>query len=86
AVCAATLLIGGWKTAYLPAAIGQTWFALHGVSLTIDGVYLSQVPLLPAIGIAALMAWRVRAATAKQVSILDLAVIAGLVIVLPLLA
>lgn len=85
AICAATLLIGGWKTAYLPAAIGQTWFALHGVSLTIDGVYLSQVPLLPAIGISALIAWRVRAATAKQVSILDLAAIAALVLVLPLL-
>ena len=85
AICAATLLIGGWKTAYLPATIGQTWFALHGVSLTIDGVYLSQVPLLPAIGVAALIAWRVRAATAKQVSILDLVAIAALVVVLPLL-
>lgn len=78
AVCFAVLLGGGWSLSYLPAAIGQTWLTLHAVPMHIDGVELGVVPLLPAIGIVALVASRVRAATKDRVSVLDLAAILGL--------
>ncbi|WP_216076053.1 hypothetical protein, partial [Acinetobacter baumannii] len=40
ALCFSMILIGGWKLAYLPTSIGQTWFALHGAPLAVDGVTL----------------------------------------------
>ena len=80
AVCFGTILIGGWRLAYLPAAIGQTWLTLNAASLTIDGVHLGAVPLLPAVGIVALIASRVRAATRMRVSVLDLAAILALTV------
>lgn len=83
-VCLATILLSGGRPAALPAAIAETWFVLHGVPVTFDGVTLGAIPLLPAIGVAALIAWRVRSATRERVSILDLYAIFGLVVLLPL--
>lgn len=80
----AVVLIGGWRLAYIPAAIGETWFVLHGSPLLIDGVLLTAIPALPAVGVVALIALRVRAATAGRVSILDLSMILGLVVAIPL--
>ncbi|MCP1388346.1 DUF6350 family protein [Corynebacterium sp. TA-R-1] len=80
AVCFGTILIGGWRLAYLPAAIGQTWLTLNAAPLRIDGVDLGAVPLLPAVGIVALVASRIRAATRRRVSVLDLAAILGLIV------
>lgn len=84
AVCFAVILIGGWRLAYLPAAVGQSWFALHGAPIAIDGVLLTAMPALPAVGVAAFIAARVRAATAGRVSILDLCTLLGLAVAVPL--
>ena len=82
-LCLSTILLSGSRPAALPAAIAETWFVLHGVPVTYDGVTLGAIPLLPAVGVAALIAWRVRAATKDRVSILDLYAIVGLVILIP---
>lgn len=84
ALCFAAVLIGGWRLAYLPAAIGETWFAVHAAPVAIDGVLLTAMPALPAMGVVALVASRVRAATAGRVSILDLCTILGLVVAMSL--
>lgn len=81
AVCFAVILLSDWGMKYLPAAIGQSWLTFHGVPLLIDGVELANVPLLPAIGIVALVASRIRAATKTRVSVLDLGAILALVTV-----
>lgn len=84
AVCFAVLLIGGWPLPYLPLTIGEFWLVGHGVPATIDGVTLGAVPLLPAIGVVAMVATRVRAATEHRVSILDLWALLGLTLCIPL--
>lgn len=76
--CFAVILIGGWRLAYLPAAIGQTWLSFNAAPLRIDGVVLDAVPLLPAVGVVALVANRIRAATRERVTVLDLAAVAAL--------
>lgn len=79
AVCFAVILIGGWSLTYFPGAVGEAWFALHGVPLRIDGVTLSAMPLLPVVGVAAIVAAQVRKATAGRVSVLDLITLLGLI-------
>ncbi len=81
--CLAAILLSGGRLAALPASIGETWFVLHGVPVTFQGVTLGAMPVLPPIGVAALIAWRVRVATRERVSILDLYVIFGLVVLIP---
>lgn len=81
AVCFGTILIAGWRLAYLPASIGQTWLSIHGAPLIIDGVEVTAAPLLPPLAIVALVASRVRAATKHRVSVLDLAAIVALILV-----
>lgn len=85
AVCFGILLIGGWRLAYLPAAIGQTWLTANGAPLRIDGVKVANVPLLPAICIAALVAARIRAATKTKVSVRDICAIFAVVVLTSLL-
>lgn len=78
ALSLAALLAGGWSMTYLPAAIGQTWLTVHAAPVVIGGVELAAAPLLPAVGVIALVATRVRAATRDRVSVLDLAAILAL--------
>ena len=85
ALCFAVILIAGWSLTYFPGAVGEAWFALHGVPLLIDGVSLTAMPLLPAVGVAAVVAVQVRKATAGRVSVLDLLTLLGLALGLPLL-
>lgn len=80
ALCFAAILISGWSLTYFPGAVGETWFALHGVPLRIDGVTLSAMPLLPVVGVAAIVSTQVRKATAGRVSVLDLITLLGLVL------
>lgn len=79
-LCFAVILISGWRLAYLPAAIGQTWLTANGAPLSIDGVEVANVPMLPAIGIVALLASRIRAATKSQISVRDLAAVLAVVL------
>lgn len=80
AVCFGTILIAGWRLAYLPAAIGQVWLTINAVPVRFDGVTLGIIPLLPAIGVVALVASRIRAATRARVSVLDLAAILAITV------
>ncbi|MBP3948164.1 DUF6350 family protein [Corynebacterium sp. Marseille-P3884] len=82
-VCLGTILLTGGRLAALPSSIAELWFVLHGVPVSFQGVTLGAMPLAPVIGVAALIAWRVRAATRERVSILDLYVIFGLVVLIP---
>lgn len=82
-VCLATILLAGGRLAALPSSIAELWFVLHGVPVSFQGVTLGAMPLAPAIGVAALIAWRVRTATRERVSILDLYAIFGLVVLIP---
>ena len=77
-LCLGTLLVGDVKLAYLPAVIGQTWLTLHAAPTHIDGVAVTAAPLLPALGIAMLLAARIRAVTRERVSMLDLGAILAL--------
>lgn len=83
AVCLGTVLLSGGRLAAMASAVAETWFVLHGVPVSFQGVTLGAIPLLPAIGVAALIAWRVRVATRDRVSILDLYAIFGLVVLIP---
>nr|VDG62702.1 Uncharacterised protein [Streptococcus thermophilus] len=83
AACLAAILLAGGRVAALPATIAETWFVLHGVPVIFDGVILGSIPLLPAILVAAFIAWRVRMATRERVSVLDLYAIFGLVVLIP---
>lgn len=82
-VCLATILLAGGRLAALPSSIAELWFVLHGVPVSFQGVTLGAMPLVPPIGVAALIAWRVRTATRERVSILDLYAIFGLVVLIP---
>ena len=84
AVCFTVILVGGWSLTYLPGAVGEAWLTLHGVPLRIDGVTLSAMPLLPVIGVVAVVSAQVRKATAGRVSVLDLLALLGLVLGAPL--
>ncbi|QPK83809.1 hypothetical protein G7Y29_03160 [Corynebacterium qintianiae] len=84
ALCLALVLLSGSPMAYLPAAIGEMWLVSHGVPATFDGVTLGLTPMLPPVAVAALVAQRVRVATRKRVSILDLGAIAALGLGIPL--
>ena len=81
AVCFGVILVAGLKLQYLPGSIGQAWLTLNAAPLRVDGVSLTNAPTLPAIGIAALIAARIRAATKHRVSVLDLAAILTLLTV-----
>lgn len=78
------LLFSGRNLAMLPAVIAESWFAFHLVTITIEGVTLGALPLLPPILIAAAVARRVGKAVRKQVSVLDLSALLVLTVVIPL--
>lgn len=80
-VCLAVILIAGLRLSYLPGAIGQAWLSMNAAPLHIDGVAVANAPTLPAIGVAGLIAARIRTATKTRVSVLDLAAILTLLVV-----
>ncbi|OFT81864.1 hypothetical protein HMPREF3101_09345 [Corynebacterium sp. HMSC29G08] len=79
-MCLAVILIAGLRLSYLPGSIGQAWLSVNAAPMRISGVALANAPTLPAIGIAALIASRVRSATKERVSVLDLAAILTLLV------
>lgn len=83
-VCLAGVLLTASPLSYLPAAIGETWLAIHGVPVAVGGVTLGLTPLLTAAGVAAIVAQRVRVATARGGSLIDLGAIAALAVGIPL--
>lgn len=68
---------------WLPAAIAQLWLILHASPVTIDGLEIGIVPLLPALGLVALIARRIRVAVRERVSVVDLLVLTACTLVIP---
>ncbi|MDO5669661.1 MAG: DUF6350 family protein [Corynebacterium sp.] len=85
AVALAGLLVTRTTLAALPATIAQMWLILNLSPVVADGTVLGVLPLLPAMGLVALIARRVRVAVRERVSIADLLVLAAGVIGIPLL-
>lgn len=83
-VAFACVLFAGETFAALPAAIAEVWFVAHLVPVSFQGVTLGVLPLVPALGVIALIASSVNRAVKNKVSILDLATILGAIIVIPL--
>lgn len=71
--------------ATLPAAIGEVWMLSHLAPFIFDGVTVSVLPVLPTIGVIAVVASRVRAVVRAKVSTVDLAVVFATVVIVPIL-
>ena len=84
AVALAGLLVTRTTLAALPATIAQMWLILNLSPVVADDTVLGVMPLLPAIGLVALIARRVRVAVRDRVSVADLLVLAAGVILIPL--
>nr|WP_255567613.1 DUF6350 family protein [Corynebacterium sp. TAE3-ERU16] len=69
----------------LAATVAQLWLAVNLAPVASDSAVLSQLPMLPALGVVWLVSHRVRVAVRDRISILDLAVLTGCVLVVPAL-
>ncbi len=78
------LLVTRTTLAALPATIAQLWLIINLVPVTADGITLGVLPLLPTIGLIALVARRIHVAVRRRVSIADLLVIAVGILLVPL--
>lgn len=83
ALCALMLTDSGFVP--LAATVAQLWLAVNLAPVASDSAVLSQLPMLPALGIVWLVAHRVRVAVRHRISVLDLAVLTGCVLVVPVL-
>lgn len=84
-VALAGLLFTGISLTALPATIAQLWLILNLVPVSADGIVLGVLPLLPAMGLIALIARRVRLAVRGRVSMADLLVLSLGTLVTPLI-
>lgn len=78
-----SVIVAAGPLAALPATVAEMWLASHLAPVVYDGVTVSMLPLLPAIGIVAVVASRVRALVRSKVSVLDLGVALGCTLVVP---
>ena len=69
----------------LPATIATAWMALNLAPVVLSDVTVSLLPLLPAIGLVALIAHRVRRAVRTKVSVIDLAVLLACTLLVPVI-
>ncbi|WIM68387.1 DUF6350 family protein [Corynebacterium breve] len=80
----AGILFAGGAFAALPMVIAEAWLVLHLVPVTYDATTLGMLPLLPALGVASLVAWRTRKSVQNRVGMKDLYTLLGLTAVIPL--
>lgn len=69
----------------LPASIAQLWLLANAAPVASSSTELAAVPLLPAMIVVALIAWRVYSAVKDKVSLADLYVLIACVLGVPLL-
>ncbi|MDO4610176.1 DUF6350 family protein [Corynebacterium sp.] len=81
AVLGTTLRGVGWTP--MPAAVATLWMTLNLGSVDLVGVTLGMLPALPAMLFVAWGAWRIRREVSGPVSVRDIRVLAGLVVVVP---
>ncbi len=79
------LLLTATPMAYFPVTVGEMWLTTTLAPVVVEGVTVSFLPMLPAIGLVALLAYRIRRAIRARVSMIDLAVLLLCVILIPLL-
>lgn len=84
-VALAGLMLSATPLAGLSATIAQIWLILNLAPVHADGIIISVLPLLPTMGLIALIARRVRVAVRERISIVDLAVLAALTLAVPVL-
>ncbi|MCX7542264.1 DUF6350 family protein [Corynebacterium sp. P5848] len=83
ALCALMLTDSGFVP--LAATVAQLWLAVNLAPVASDSAMLSQLPMLPALGVVWLVGHRVGVAVRHRISILDLAVLTACVLVVPVL-
>ena len=69
------LLLTATPLSYFPVLVGEMWLVTTLAPVVIDGVTVSFLPMLPAVGLIALLAFRIRRAIRAKVSVIDLAVL-----------
>lgn len=79
----AGLMLSSTTLTALPATVAQLWLVLNLVPVVADGVELGVLPMLPTLGLIALIARRVHKAVKHRVSIADLAVLAACTLLVP---
>lgn len=84
AVALIGLLVTRTTLAALPATIAQLWLGINLVPVAADGIIIGVLPLLPTIGLIALIARRVHVSVRDRVSMADLAVVAAGTLLIPL--
>lgn len=67
----------------LPATIATAWMVLNLAPVVLSDVTVSLLPLLPAMGLVAVIAYRVRRAVRTKVSVIDLAVLLACTLFVP---
>lgn len=83
-IAAVTLLVTSTPLSALPASVGSAWLVLNAAPISLDGVTLGVVPLVPAILFAWVISRRVHRAVKDRVSLADLGVLTAGVVGLPL--
>ncbi|MDO5513083.1 DUF6350 family protein [Corynebacterium sp.] len=84
AIALTGLLVTRTTLAALPATIAQLWLALNLAPVSASGTTLGVLPLLPTIGLVALVARRIRAAVRDRISMADLLVLTVATLLIPL--
>lgn len=79
------LLLTNSSFVALPASVAQLWLLANGAPVASNSAELGFVPLLPSIGVVALMAWRVYSVVKERVSLADLVILIACVLGVPLL-
>lgn len=81
----AGLLLTSSSFVALPASIAQLWLVANASPVASSSAELGFVPLLPAMGVISIVAWRVYSVVKEKVSLADLAILVACVLGVPLL-
>lgn len=84
-VALAILMLSSSEMAALSATIAQLWLGFNLVPLQVGGTTVGLLPLLPAMGLVWLLSRQIHRSVRTRVSIADLAVLYGLVLLAPLI-
>lgn len=85
AVALLILMLSGTTFIALPATIAIGWLVTNLIPVEAGGVSIGLLPLVPALTLVTLLSRHIHRAVKDRVSIADLGVIAGLVLVVPLM-
>ncbi|QNE89192.1 hypothetical protein H0194_09045 [Corynebacterium incognita] len=84
-IALAVMLLAGSPLAWLPTAIADMWLVANAGGVRADGIDISVVPLVPALGVAAALSSRIHAAVKDRANIKDLLILLCWVVAIPAL-